>query len=60
MIHVSRLVGDYYYYREETYEMVGRDTGKCFKLGQKVTIMVDDVDRMSKSIDFILAPEEGE
>lgn len=55
MIHVSRLAGDYYYYREETYEMVGRDTGKCFKLGQKVRIVVDYVDRMAKSIDFILA-----
>lgn len=60
MIHVSRLTGDYYYYREETYEMVGRDTGRCFKLGQKVRIMVDDVDRLSKSIDFVLADDEEE
>lgn len=60
MIHVSRLTGDYYYYREETYEMVGRDTGRCFKLGQKVRIMVDDVDRLYKSIDFLLAYDEEE
>lgn len=60
MIHVSRLTGDYYYYREETYEMVGRDTGRCFKLGQKVRIVVDDVDRFSKNIDFILADDEEE
>ena len=60
MIHVSRLTGDYYYYREETYEMVGRDTGRCFKLGQKVRIIVDDVDRISKSIDFLLAYDEEE
>lgn len=55
MIHVSRLVGDYYYYREETYEMVGRDTGRCFKLGQRIKILVDHVDLMTKSIDFVLA-----
>ena len=60
MIHVSKLVGDYYYYREETYEMVGRDTGRCFKLGQKVKVVVDDVDRMNKSIDFVLAEEDEE
>lgn len=60
MIHVSKLAGDYYYYREETYEMVGRDTGTCFKLGQKVRILVDSVDRLSKSIDFVLAQEDGE
>lgn len=60
MIHVSRLAGDYYYYNEETYEMVGRDTGKCFKLGEKIDIMVDGVDKMTKSIDFVLASEGEE
>ena len=28
MIHVSRLAGDYYYYSDESYEMIGRDTGR--------------------------------
>lgn len=57
MIHVSRLSGDYYYYNEEAFEMLGRDTGKCYKLGQKIKIMVDGVDYLQKSIDFVLAPE---
>ena len=57
MIHVSRLSGDYYYCNEETYEMIGRDNGRCFKLGQKIRIMVDGVDYLQKSIDFVLAPE---
>ena len=55
MIHVSKLEGDYFYYREETYEMTGRDTGRTFKLGEKVRIAVNGVDRMSKTIDFVLA-----
>ncbi|MCM1133991.1 MAG: ribonuclease R [Clostridium sp.] len=54
MIHVSKLEGDYYCYREETYEMVGRDTGKCFKLGKKLKVMVDGVDYFQKSIDFVI------
>ncbi len=58
MIHVSKLSGDYYDYNEETYEMVGRDTGRSFKLGQKIKIVVNDVDVLDKSIDFVLAPEE--
>ncbi len=58
MIHVSHLMGDYFYYREETYEMVGRDTGKCYKLGQRIKIVVDDVDVMTKSIDFLPADED--
>ena len=55
MIHVSKLEGDYFYYREETYEMTGRDTGRTFKLGEKVRSAVNGVDRMSKTIDFVLA-----
>lgn len=60
MIHVSRLYGDYYYYSEETYEMIGRDSGRRFKLGQKIKIMVDGVDYLQKSVDFVLAWEEDE
>ncbi|MDY5869223.1 MAG: ribonuclease R [Lachnospiraceae bacterium] len=60
MIHVSRLAGDYYYYSEESYEMIGRDTGRCYKLGQRIRIMVDGVDYLQKSIDFVLAPESEE
>ena len=60
MIHVSRLYGDYYYYSEETYEMIGRDSGRRFKLGQKIKIMVDGVDYLQKSVDFLLAWEEDE
>lgn len=58
LIHVSKLEGDYFCYNEETYEMTGRDTGKCFKLGQKIKIMVSGASVFDKSIDFILAPEE--
>lgn len=60
MIHVARLTGDYYYYREETFEMVGRDTGRCFKLGQRLKVFVDSVDMISKSVDFLLAEDNME
>ena len=39
-------------------EMLGRDTGRSFKLGQRIRIVVDGVDYFQKSIDFVLAPEE--
>jgi len=60
MIHVSKLAGDYYYYSEESCEMIGRDTGRSFKLGQKIKIEVDDVDYYRKSIDFVLADHDSE
>ena len=52
MVHVSKLQGDYYYYKEDSYEMVGKSTGITYKLGQKVKIVVDYVDMSSKAVDF--------
>ncbi len=53
MVHVSKLWGDYFYYKEDTYEMVGKDTGISYKLGQKVKVTVNDVDMSLKTIDFV-------
>lgn len=58
MVHVSKLEGDYFYYKEDTYEMVGRDHGVSYKLGQRVKIVVDDVDMTTKTIDFDLVYDE--
>lgn len=52
MVHVSKLPGDYYYYNESTYEMVGDATGRVFKLGMPVKICVENCDRMLRTIDF--------
>ena len=52
MIHVSKLPGDYFYYDESSYEMVGQDSGKRYKLGEKIKIRVDGIDKMTRTIDF--------
>ncbi|MCD8038624.1 MAG: ribonuclease R [Lachnospiraceae bacterium] len=59
MIHVSMLPGDYFYYDEESYEMVGQATGTRYKLGQKLTVKVNATDRTSRNIDFVI-PDEWE
>lgn len=59
MIHVTSLRDDYYYYDEEKYEMAGEQTGKRFKLGQKLKIVVANTDKLQRTIDFELAEEEG-
>ena len=58
MIHVSTLPGDYFYYDEAAYEMAGQSTGKRYKLGEKLTVQVNDVDKIARTIDFIVADEE--
>ncbi len=60
MIKVTNLKDDYYYYDEETYTMVGEHTKKVYKLGQKIKIIVDGVDSLARTVDFVLAEEEKE
>ena len=57
MIHISKLTGDYYFYRENTCELVGEATGRIYKIGMPVKIRVEDCDRFAKTIDFSLVME---
>ncbi len=57
LIHVSKLPGDYFYYNESAYEMIGQATGKSYKLGMPVRVCVDGCDRFSRTIDFSVAEE---
>ena len=54
MVHVNALEGDYYEYDDNTYEMRGQHSGTVYRLGQKVRIRVKDVDRLCRTIDFVL------
>lgn len=57
MIRVTNLPGDYFYYDEENYVMIGEHTRKTYKLGERILVEVDSVDRILKTIDFIPAEE---
>lgn len=59
MIHVSMLPGDYFYYDEETYEMVGQATDVRYKLGQTLKVRVNATDKILRTIDFVI-PQEWE
>lgn len=60
MVHVSKLPGDYFYYDESAYEMVGRDTSIRYKLGQTVKVRVENADTFLRTIDFSIAANEEE
>lgn len=59
LLHVSLLSGDYFYYDENTYEMVGKESGVIYQLGQRITIQVKGVDRLAGTIDFMLPEEDA-
>ena len=60
MIPIGSLKGDYYMLDEDNYQVIGRKTGKCYKLGSPVTIRVKGVDMLKKQIDFELVDIEAE
>ena len=57
MVRVADIPGDYYYFDEERYSMVGEYTGKTYKLGDPVKITVAAVDKLIKTIDFVFYDE---
>ena len=55
MVPIAKLEGDYYYFDEEHYMLVGEHTKKTYKLGQKVKIKVETADKLLRTIEFVPA-----
>ena len=60
LVHVSSLEDDYYAFEEEAYSLVGRSTGRTFRVGDRVRVQVATLDLDSRRIDFrVLHAEPG-
>ena len=57
LVRVTDLKDDYYHFIEDVYEMVGENSGKSYKLGQKVKVRVERTDKIARTIDFSLVEE---
>lgn len=55
LVRVTALRDDFYHYSEETYELIGEATNRRYKLGQKVKVLVENADKLTRTIDFVLA-----
>lgn len=60
LLHVSALPGDYFYCDEEACEMVGKESGIVYKLGQRLAVQVKGVDRQAANVDFKLPEAAGD
>lgn len=58
LVHVTTLTGDYFYYNESTYELIGEATGYRYKLGQKIKVEVAGTDKIMRTIDFRVYKED--
>jgi ribonuclease R len=55
LVHVSELSDDYYEYDELAYMLVGRNSGRRFKLGDPVKVVVASANPETRKIDFAFA-----
>jgi ribonuclease R len=54
LVHVNNLKDDYYEYWEESFSLVGSNTGRRFMLGDRVTVRVLAVNKELRQIDFLI------
>ena len=58
LVHVNLLTDDYYEYDREHYTLTGEDTGKVYKMGQKIRVKVLRADLATRTVDFLPAKEK--
>ncbi|WP_245590094.1 ribonuclease R [Desulfonatronum lacustre] len=59
MVRLSSLTDDYYAFFPERHELVGRRTGRTFRMGQKVSVILEDVSLSRLEINLTLKPEKS-
>ncbi len=66
LVHVTSLANDFYYLENETHTLVGRSSGKRYRLGDRIEVIIARVDIDRRELDLIPAdnpqaevPEQG-
>ncbi len=54
LVHISTLVDDYYHYSEEAHTLRGESSGRVFRLGDRVAVLVAKVDLVQRRIDLAM------
>ncbi len=60
LVHVTSLADDYYYLEEGTHTLVGRRSGRRYRLGDRLEVRVAHVDVDRRELDFVLADSTRE
>jgi ribonuclease R len=59
LIHLHDLSDDYYEFHEGKYALIGRNTGRRFRLADPVRVRVESVNKEKRQIDFVLLDQPG-
>ena len=57
LVPLNTLTDDRYTYHENTREIIGQRSGKIYRLGQKLRVLVDRIDPVEKKIQFAILEE---
>ncbi|TCS74234.1 ribonuclease R [Effusibacillus lacus] len=52
LVHISYLEDDYYHHDEKRYALIGERTGRTFRIGDRVKVRVEAVNKENRTIDF--------
>ena len=58
LVHISMLKDDYYNFVDSQLVMIGEHTGKTYRIGDRVTVKVMDVNTDTRDIDFVIVKSE--
>jgi ribonuclease R len=60
LVPLSSLHDDRYMFRDTDRTIVGSSSGRVFRMGQRVHVLLDRIDRQQRRLQFALIPAEGE
>jgi ribonuclease R len=60
LVPLSSLQDDRYMFRDTDRQIVGARNGRVFKMGQRVHVLLDRIDRQQRRLQFALLPAGGE
>ncbi|MGI9273597.1 MAG: ribonuclease R [Endozoicomonas sp.] len=59
LVHITSLPDDYYHYDNVHHRLNGERTGRSFRLGDEIEIVVSSVNMDDKKVDFELSSNQG-
>jgi len=60
LVPIATLQDDRYMFRDTDRQIVGARNGRVFKMGQRVHVLLDRIDRLQRRLQFALLPSEDE
>lgn len=59
LVHLSALHDDYYHFDEQRYTLIGSRSGRKFRLGDALRVLVAKTTPADRTIDFVLSDQAG-